>query len=70
LGEKLLFHVRDKGQILFVSSIPALLAYHEMSRPLNPDAIVCCLSHNFIPATHTTWNGMVASRQGGYRTNT
>ena len=58
LGEKPLFHLRDGGQILFASSIPALLAYDEKSRPLNPDAIVCCLSHSFIPATHTVWNGI------------
>ena len=58
LGEKPLFHLRDGGQILFASSIPALLAYDEKPRPLNPDAIVCCLSHSFIPATHTVWNGI------------
>jgi asparagine synthase (glutamine-hydrolysing) len=58
LGEKPLFYLRDTGQILFASTIPALLAYDEKSRPLNPDAIVCCLSHSFIPATHTVWNGI------------
>src|SRR5262245_9340107 len=58
LGEKPLFHVRDGGQILFASSILALLAYGEMPQPINPDAIVCCLSHGFIPATHTVWHGI------------
>jgi asparagine synthase (glutamine-hydrolysing) len=58
LGEKPLFHLRDGGQILFASSIPALLAYDEKPRLLNPDALVCCLSHSFIPATHTVWNGI------------
>jgi asparagine synthase (glutamine-hydrolysing) len=58
LGEKPLFYLRDRRYTLFASSIPALLGYDEKSRPLNPDAIVCCLSHSFIPATHTVWNGI------------
>ena len=43
MGEKPLFLLRDGGQTLFASSIPALLAYDEKPRPVNPDAIVCCL---------------------------
>jgi asparagine synthase (glutamine-hydrolysing) len=58
LGEKPLFYFRHGAQFLFASTIAALLAYDEMSPPLNPDAIVCCLCHSFIPATHTVWNGI------------
>ncbi len=58
LGEKPLFLRHGGGQTLFASSIAALLAYDEKPRPVNPDAIVCCLSHSFIPATHTVWNGI------------
>ena len=58
MGEKPLFLLQDAEQTLFASSIPALLAYDEKPRPINPDAIVCCLSHSFIPATHTVWNGI------------
>src|SRR5439155_17970795 len=58
LGEKPLFFVHEGGQTLFASSIPALLAYEERPRQLNPEAIACCLSHTFIPATHTVWNGI------------
>jgi asparagine synthase (glutamine-hydrolysing) len=58
LGEKPIFLLRDGERTLFASSLPALLAYDEKPRPMNPDAIVCCLSHSFIPATHTVWNGI------------
>ena len=58
LGEKPLFLLHDSGKNLFASSILALLAYDEMPQPINPDAIVCCLSHSFIPATHTVWHGI------------
>jgi asparagine synthase (glutamine-hydrolysing) len=57
-GEKPLFFVQEAGQMLFASSIAALLAYDERPRSIDPDAIVCCLSHGFIPATHTVWNGI------------
>ena len=58
MGEKPLFLFQDEWQTLFASSLPALLAYDEKPRPMNPDAIVCCLSHSFIPATHTVWKGI------------
>lgn len=58
LGEKPLFLLHDGEKTLFASSILALLAYNEMPQPINPDAIVCCLSHSFIPATHTVWHGI------------
>jgi asparagine synthase (glutamine-hydrolysing) len=58
MGEKPLFLLHEGAQTLFASSIAALLAYDEKPRPVNPDAIVCCLSHSFIPATHTVWNGI------------
>jgi asparagine synthase (glutamine-hydrolysing) len=58
LGEKPLFLLHEEGQTLFASTITALLAYDEKPRPVNPDAIACCLSHTFIPATHTVWSGI------------
>jgi len=36
--------IRDGERTLFASSLPTLLAYDEEPRPMNPDAIVCCLS--------------------------
>lgn len=59
LGEKPLFVLQDGGRALFASSINALLAYDEKPLAINPDAVVCCLSHSFIPATHTVWQGVV-----------
>lgn len=58
LGEKPLFLLHEEQRTLFASTIPALLAYDEKPRELNADAIVCCLSHSFIPATHTVWKGI------------
>lgn len=58
LGEKPLFLFQDGERTLFASSINALLAYDEKPLPINPDAVVCCLSHSFIPATHTVWQGI------------
>jgi asparagine synthase (glutamine-hydrolysing) len=58
VGEKPLYLLRDHDQTLFASSITALLAYDEKPRPLRPDALACCLSHSFIPATHTVWKGI------------
>lgn len=58
LGEKPLFLLRDGGRALFGSSINALIAYDEKPRPINPDAVVCCMSHSFVPATHTAWKGI------------
>jgi asparagine synthase (glutamine-hydrolysing) len=58
LGEKPFFLFQDGERTLFASSINALLAYDEKSLPINPDAVVCYLSHGFIPATHTVWQGI------------
>lgn len=58
VGEKPLFLSQDGERLLFASSINALIAYDEKSRPVNPDAVVCCLAHSFIPATHTVWRGI------------
>jgi asparagine synthase (glutamine-hydrolysing) len=58
VGEKPLFTLRENGRTLFASSIPALLAYDGQPRRISPEAIVCCLAHTFIPATHTVWEGI------------
>jgi asparagine synthase (glutamine-hydrolysing) len=58
LGEKPLFILRTEQQTIFASSIPAILEYGRLTPVLNPDAIVCCLSHTFIPSTHTAWKGV------------
>src|ERR1043166_6837642 len=50
-GEKPLFVASDSGHTIFASSIGAVLAYDQRPRPINPDAVVCCLAHSFIPAT-------------------
>jgi asparagine synthase (glutamine-hydrolysing) len=57
-GEKPLFFSHDSLRTLFASSINALIAYEGKTFPINPDAIVCCLAHTFIPATHTAWRGI------------
>ncbi|MEO8216224.1 MAG: hypothetical protein ABI718_03990, partial [Acidobacteriota bacterium] len=58
LGEKPLFVLHRPDRTLFASTIPALHAYDGADRELNGDAIVCCLAHSFIPATHTVWEGV------------
>jgi asparagine synthase (glutamine-hydrolysing) len=58
MGEKPLFLCRDGGQTFFASSINALIAYKGTAPPINPNALVCCLAHTFIPATHTAWQGI------------
>ena len=58
VGEKPLFICHESERTLFASSINALLAYDERPRPVNPDAVVCYMSHSFIPATHTIWQGI------------
>ena len=58
VGEKPLFLLHEGERFLFASSINALLAYDEKPRQVNPEAVVCCLAHSFIPATHTVWQGV------------
>jgi len=58
LGEKPLFYASESDKFVFASTLPGLLAYDEKKRAFNPDAIVCCLCHGFIPATHTIWQGI------------
>jgi len=66
LGEKPLFLLQDGERFFFASSIAALLAYDQKPLPINPDALVCCLAHNFIPATHTAWQGIGVFPQAHY----
>jgi asparagine synthase (glutamine-hydrolysing) len=58
VGEKPLFLLNDNEKTFFASSINALLVYDENSPYVNSDAISCYLSHSFIPATHTVWQGI------------
>ncbi len=58
VGEKPLFLLQVGERTLFASTVNALLAYDEKLLPVDPDAIVCCLAHSFIPATHTVWQGV------------
>lgn len=68
MGEKPLFLLREGERTLFASSIPALLAYDDKPRSVNPDAIACCLAHTFIPATHTVWQGISVFPPAHYAT--
>jgi len=65
-GEKPLFVRHDEGQTLFGSSIPAVLAYDRTCPAIDADALVCCLAHGFIPATHTAWTGVSVFPSGHY----
>ena len=58
LGEKPLFFYEDGTKAVFASSIHALRSYDQHTFPINPDALVCCLAHSFIPASHTIWQGI------------
>lgn len=58
VGEKPLFLRNDEGRIIFASTLHALLAYDEKQLPINAEAIACFLSHSFIPATHTVFDGV------------
>lgn len=58
IGEKPLFLFHETDRFLFASSINALIAYDENPLRVNPDAVVCCLAHSFIPASHTVWQGI------------
>lgn len=54
LGEKPLFYKLADDGLLFASAIEALAIVRD-DKTINPDAVVCYLSHSFIPATHTIW---------------
>jgi asparagine synthase (glutamine-hydrolysing) len=56
VGEKPLFFRHDPGRFAFASSTGAL-AILGRGRDVDPEAIACYLSHSFIPATHTVWQG-------------
>src|SRR5439155_5865501 len=53
-----LFLFHDGERTFFASSIHAVLAYDEKSLRINSDAVACFLSHSFIPAMHTVWEGI------------
>ncbi len=57
LGEKPLFYQSDATGVRFGSSIEALAATLDEPR-IDPDAVACYLSHSFVPATHTIWQGV------------
>ncbi|HEX4885016.1 MAG TPA: asparagine synthase (glutamine-hydrolyzing) [Casimicrobiaceae bacterium] len=58
LGEKPLYLRRGAGQLVFASTLAAVLAYDDADAAIDADAIACCLAHGFIPATHTVWKGV------------
>jgi len=57
LGEKPLFYQAGPAGVRFGSSIEALAAVQYESL-IDPDAVACYLSHSFVPATHTIWQGV------------
>lgn len=66
VGEKPLFVHHDERRTVFGSSIAAVLAYERNAPAINADALVCCLAHGFIPATHTAWAGVNVFPSGHY----
>ena len=57
LGEKPLFYMVTSDGLVFASTIEALKPLL-VKRDIDPVAIACYLSYNFIPASHTVWDGI------------
>jgi len=57
MGEKPLFYIASPDGLAFASSIDALKPFL-LKRDIDPVAIACHLSHSFIPASHTVWDGI------------
>lgn len=67
LGEKPLFYCASRERFVFASSPSALLSYVGAAQ-IDPEAIACHLSHTFIPASHTAWNGVAVLPPGTWLT--
>jgi asparagine synthase (glutamine-hydrolysing) len=58
MGIKPLFFHRTGSDILFGSEIKAILEHPAVERKINPDALNCFLSLNYVPAPHTMIDGI------------
>ena len=58
LGEKPLFFFQDGTKPSSHRASMHCLPMTKSPSQINPDALVCCLSHSFIPASHTVWKGI------------
>lgn len=56
-GEKPLFYQLSESGLAF-ASMPTAMQPALQKLPIDPIAIACHLSHNFIPAPHTAWEGV------------
>lgn len=56
-GEKPLFYQHSPEGLVFASTMEALKPA-QSRRTIDPVAIACHLSHSFIPASHTVWEGL------------
>ncbi len=64
LGIKPLFYLQSAGDILFGSEIKAILQHPSVKRNVNPDALNCYLSLNYVPAPHTMVEGIQKLQPG------
>lgn len=58
VGEKPLYLEERSGRTVFASTIGACAAYDDRERSIDPEAIACYLAHGFVPASHTSWEGI------------
>lgn len=65
MGEKPLYYARMVNGIAFGSSSTAVL-HATGPMPIDPMGIACYLSHTFIPARYTGWDGLCVLPQGSW----
>ncbi len=59
-GEKPLYYRATPEGVAFASTLGALQAFGDGGLEVDPAALECFLSHSFIPAPHTVWQGVLA----------
>ena len=56
VGEKPIYYRRSAVGLQFASSIEAVARVSDTEGAIDDDAMICYLSHGFVPATHTIWS--------------
>jgi len=57
-GEKPLFYAHVGGSLCFASELKGLMAYHEVERRIDPEALDCYLATGFIPGDRCVLRGV------------
>jgi asparagine synthase (glutamine-hydrolysing) len=66
MGEKPLYYGRMKNSFLFGSELKALTAHPDFEKHLDRNALTLFLRHNYIPAPHCIWQGILKLPQAHY----